>query len=489
MTREDIRNYFERVAPLWDYWHERNKFYHQKMKELIQGMVPPGSKVMELGSGTGDILASLKPSRGVGLNLSQGLNDLAKTKYPNLEFYLADVDRASAPESFRPDYIVLTNMLDYVYDVWDLLENLKPLMNNDSLLLITTSNPLWSPLLRFASKIGFRIPDSPRNYITNKDIRSVLELQGFDIVEEALSLPVPIKIPYIGDFLNAVIPEIPLLRYLSSIQYIVARPATPKAPLSCSVVVPCHNEEGNIAECVKLAPNMGTWTEIVFVDDGSTDGTRARIEEAMAKDPRVRLIAFDKNRGKASAVRAGFQAARGDVLMILDADMAVPPHELPKFFEPMQDGSADFVNGTRLVYPMQGRAMKMANFLGNKAFCYLGSWVIRQRVSDTLCGTKVFFKRDYVRMTLGGKERWGDFDLLFGAARLKLRIKEIPVHYQERHAGKSKMHVMREGWHFLHACWQGWLMLRFPDTVPWMEKQELVEGCYEVGATVPNRSV
>jgi len=166
--------------------------------------------------------------------------------------------------------------------------------------------------------------------------------------------------------------------------------------------------------------------------------------------------------------------------MILDADMAVAPEELPKFLTPLQDGTADFVNGTRLVYPMQGKAMRVANFFGNKAFCYLASKVIRQRVSDTLCGTKAFLKRDYVRMPLGRKERWGDFDLLFGGARLRLRILEIPVHYTERRAGKSKMRVMVDGWYFLFACLSGWRMLRFPERHPWAKAHAPVMGVYEV---------
>jgi glycosyltransferase involved in cell wall biosynthesis len=288
--------------------------------------------------------------------------------------------------------------------------------------------------------------------------------------------------------LNALLPELPLMRYTSSIQYIVARPRAARPALSCSVIIPCHNEEDNIADCVRRVPDMGTSTEIVVIDDGSTDATRKRVRQAMHVDPRVRLIAFDRNRGKASAVRAGCEAARGDVLMILDADMAVMPEELPKFLQPLQNGSADFVNGSRLVYPMHGRAMKVANFLGNKGFCYLASWVMRQRVSDTLCGTKAFFKCDFLRMPLGGKERWGDFDLLFGAARLKARILEIPVHYQERRAGKSKMHVMRDGWLFLRACWHGWWMLRFPNTVLWMQKPEPVAGWYEVPNSVAERA-
>jgi ubiquinone/menaquinone biosynthesis C-methylase UbiE len=487
--KESIKAHFNRIAPVWEYWHSRNHFYHAMMRQIVQGMVPPHMTVLELGSGTGDLLVALEPTRGVGLNFDQALTERARQKYPHLEFHTVEVDEVKAPDNFCPQYVVMTNMLDFVYDVWDQLENLKHLVSDGTLLVITTNNPLWAPPLRLASKIGLRIPDSPRNFITNKDIRSVLELQGFDVVEEGLALPIPKRIPIVGDILNAVLPELPVLQFTSSIQYIAARLHVPRPPVSCSVIIPCHNEEGNIAECVRRVPNMGSWTEIVVVDDGSTDRTRKRIQEIMRTDSRVRLIAFDGNQGKANAVRAGFQAARGDVLMILDADMAVMPEDLPKFLRPLQNGTADFINGTRLVYPMEGRAMRIANFLGNKAFCYLASWIIRQRVSDTLCGTKALFKRDYMRMPLGGKERWGDFDLLFGGARLRLRILEIPVHYQERRAGASKMRAMREGWRFLRACWHGWRMLRFPEKVPWIEKQEAVPGWREIETGIPEAAI
>ena len=489
VSRENIKAYFDRIAPVWEYWHKRNHFYHETMRQIVQGMVPPRMTVLELGSGTGDLLVALEPTHGVGLNLGQALTERARQKYPHLEFHTVEVDEVKAPDNFWPHYVVMTNMLDYVYDVWNQLENLKHLVSDGTLLVITTNNPLWAPLLRLASKIGLRLPDSPRNFITNKDIRSVLELQDFDVVEEGLALPVPKRIPIVGDILNAVLPELPVLQFTSSIQYIAARLHVSRSPLSCSVIIPCHNEEDNVTECVRRVPNMGSSTEIVVVDDGSTDRTRKRVQEIMCTDSRVRLIAFDRNQGKANAVRAGFQAAHGHVLMILDADMAVMPEDLPKFLKPLQSGRADFVNGTRLVYPMQGQAMRIANFLGNKAFCYLASWIIRQRVSDTLCGTKALFKRDYMRMPLGGKERWGDFDLLFGGARLRLRILEIPVHYQERRAGVSKMRAMREGWRFLRACWQGWRMLRFPEKVPWVEKQETVSGWREIETGIPEGAI
>lgn len=480
MSKERSKEFFERIAHSWDYWHAKNWYYHSKMRTLVRGMIPPGSVVLELGSGTGDLLASLQPSRGIGLNLAKGLTHLARPKHPHLEFHTVGVDQVWLEDNFRPDYCVMPNMLDYVYDVWDVLENLKPVLSDRTLLIIITNNPLWAPILKLGSKMGLRAPESPRNFVTNKDLGSVLELQGYDVVEEGLALPVPRRVPLLGDLLNAILPELPGLRYTCSLQYITARLRVRRPPLSCSVIIPCHNEADNIVECMRRVPTMGAWTEIIVVDDGSTDETRKRIMEVMREDSRVRLLATDWNQGKANAVRAGFQAARGDVLMILDADMAVMPEELPKFLRPLQNGTADFVNGTRLVYPMEGRAMKVTNFLGNKAFCYLASAIMRQRVSDTLCGTKAIFKRDYDRMPLGGKERWGDFDLLLGAARLKLRLWEIPVHYQERKAGKSKMRVMVDGWLFLFACIQGWRMLRFPATVPWGGKQEPVSGWQEI---------
>jgi SAM-dependent methyltransferase len=482
VSRESTREYFERIAPFWDYWHHKNGYYHHKMTQLIRGMVPPGARILELGSGTGDLLAALKPAAAIGLNVAEALTGRALRKHSEFQFETVDVDQVKIAESFLPDYVVVNNMLDYVYDVWDLLESLRPAVVDQTLLVITSNNPLWGPLLRLASRIGQRVPDSPLNLITNRDIRSVLTLQGFDVVEEGLALPVPRRIPILGPILNALLPEIPVVRYASSVQYIAARLRVPRRALSCSVVIPCHNEEDNIVECVRRVPSLGRATEIIVVDDGSTDRTRHRVEELMRVDPRVRLIAYDANHGKANAVRAGFEAARGDIVMILDADMAVMPEELPKFLKPLQNGTADFVNGSRLVYPFHGRAMKFANFLGNKAFCFLVSWIVRQRVSDTLCGTKALLRNDYLQMPRIGKERWGDFDLLFGAARLKLRILEIPVHYQERRTGKSKMRALHEVGLFLKTCWHGWRMLRFPDTVPWSLKPPAVSGGLEIGA-------
>ena len=475
-----LRDYFDSVAPVWDRWKARNGFYHEQLQELVLGAVVPDREVLDIGTGTGDILAAAAPSASLGLNISDRLTELARTKYPDLRFETFEPDDFGGLEAFKPDYVLSVNLLDHSHDLYELFASLRGHMTERSLLIVTSSNPLWAPVLRLTSRLGLRIPESPRNFITNRDISSVLHVLGFDVVEEALALPLPKPVPLLGPFLNALLPDVPLLRYTSSVQYVAARPRIPRDELSVSVVVPCHNEEGNVAECANRVPDMGSGTEIIFVDDGSKDGTRAAVLTAMETDPRVRLIAYDTNHGKGNAVRAGFDSARNDVLMILDADMTVAPEDLPMFLEPIAGGTADFVNGTRLVYPMAGEAMPTLNFLGNKAFCLLVSWVLRQRVSDTLCGTKALLRRDYATMPLPGRDRWGDFDLLFGAARQKLRIREIPIHYQERVAGQSKMNVRRDGPLFLAACIAGWRTLRRPASVPWTLRARTAEGLREL---------
>lgn len=479
-SAQSLRDYFNLIAPDWDTWRSRNRFYHAQVKALVAGAVVPGRRVLDIGCGTGDVLATVNPSVGIGLNVADRLTQLAREKYPNLRFETFDGAEVELPEGFRPDYVVAVNLLDHTHDVFELLASIRQWVTEGTLIVVTTSNPLWAPVLRLASRLGRRSPESPRNFITNRDIASIMNVLGFDVVEAGLALPVPEEIPVLATVLNATLPDVPLLRYASSTQYLAARPRVARDGLSVSVIVPCHNEEGNVGACARRVPDMGVATEIIFVDDGSKDGTRAAVLAAMEQDQRVRLVAYDANHGKANAVRAGFDAAQNDVLMILDADMTVAPEDLPKFFAPLEAGTADFVNGTRLVYPIEGQAMPTANFIGNKAFCLLASLVLRQRVSDTLCGTKALLRRDYESMPLSGRDRWGDFELLFGAARQKLRILEIPIHYHERVAGESKMNVGRDGPMFLRTCLDGWRTLRRPASVPWSSRAATMSGAQEL---------
>jgi glycosyltransferase involved in cell wall biosynthesis len=229
--------------------------------------------------------------------------------------------------------------------------------------------------------------------------------------------------------------------------------------MSCSVIIPCYNEAGNIVDCLRRIPKMGSFTEVIVVDDGSSDGTAAMVNADLNPEVTIKLISNKVNRGKGHAVREGFDRATGDVLMILDADMAVMPEELPRFLRIIEDGVADFVNGTRVIYPMESKSMPVLNYFGNKCFSIILSWIMQQRVSDTLCGTKAMLRKDYKRITLQDAS-WGDFDLLFGAAKLCLKIRELPVHYKIRKAGESKMKAFRHGWILLRVCLRGFAELR-----------------------------
>lgn len=245
-------------------------------------------------------------------------------------------------------------------------------------------------------------------------------------------------------------------------EIVATRVDRPLASLSCTVVVPCRNEIGNVDSLVQRFPALGTHTEIMFVDGNSTDGTPERIEELIRANPErdIKLLRQHQGPGKAGAVFDGFDAATGDVLIILDADMTVAPEDLPRFYLALAEGIARFANGTRFVYPMAEAAMPRLNNLGNRAFGALFSWMLGARITDSLCGTKALCSRDWpgiaaARPRFGGHDPWGDFDLLLGARYCALRLAEVPVPYGARVAGESKMHPFAHGLALAGTCLAG----------------------------------
>jgi glycosyltransferase involved in cell wall biosynthesis len=261
-------------------------------------------------------------------------------------------------------------------------------------------------------------------------------------------------LPLFSDFVNKYIANLPLIRHLGVLQYYVARPI-PTEPRECSVsvVIPCRNEKGNIEQAVLRLPTFGKSLEIIFVEGNSTDGTLEevkRVAQAYGQQTNIRWAVQD-GKGKGNAVRNGFSIATGELLMILDADLTVAPEDLPKFYDTARLGKGEFVNGSRLVYSMEREAMRFLNVLGNKFFSVMFTWLIGQKIKDTLCGTKVLFKEDYdmivaQRSYFGDFDPFGDFDLLFGAAKLNLRIVELPVRYHARTYGETNIQRWRHGW-------------------------------------------
>lgn len=391
---------------------------------------------------------------------------MAQENYPDLQFLCTDPEDVDLGVKF--DYIIVSHIFDTV-DIQTTLERVKAHCTPDTRVLVVNYNQLWEPALKLASKLGLRSPCIEPNWLSEDDLRGFLNVSGLRALRTHQILLFPKYIPLISWFLNDVLARLPGLRRLCLIQVIVARPEpTPRREeqTSVSVIVPCRNEHGNIQAAVERIPEMGRHTEIIFCDDKSTDGTADEVRRIRALYPHRDIRLLDgPGICKAENVWTGFRGARGDVLMILDADLTVMPEELPLFFRALVQNRGEFVNGSRLVYPLPKTAMKFFNRLGNRVFGMVFSYLLKQRFKDTLCGTKVLWRKDWLRIEkgLGGwgiQDLWGDYELIFGASRLHLEIVEIPVHYQERVFGVTKMtRVFWNGVRMFLICRGAWRKL------------------------------
>ena len=435
--------------------------YHRLLNRFIAFLVPPGRRVLVIGTRTGALLQSLRPSVGVGVELDAEHVAEEARQFSSLMFVSAKHAGESLNGTF--DYVVLSDAVGELDDIQAAFSSLSRFMRSETRLIVTYYNALWEPLLRVAEWLGFKARGRVQNWLPVADIEGFLSLAGFATIRKGSRFLLPIQIPGLSWFCNNVLAALPILRSCCLTQYLIARSGReqmPKRAHRCSVVVPCRNEAGNIDEIIKRTPKLGEGTELIFVDGNSTDGTVARIEAAMAsyRGPHaLKLIHQGQGRGKGDAVRKGFEAASGDILMILDADITVDPEALPKFYDAIANGHGEFINGSRLVYPMEQQAMRFLNLLGNRFFSAVFTWLLEQRLRDTLCGTKVLFKRDYEKIKAGRAyfgefDPFGDFDLLFGAAKLNLKIVEVPVRYRERTYGVTKIQRFRHGLLLFKMC-------------------------------------
>ncbi len=469
-TRSRVEGFYDELGAGRDRWIARSRYYYDALQRLLRTLVPAGHRVLDIGCGNADELAALAPSHGVGVDVSGGMVALARAKHASLELHHQAAEQLDLPAyEVRDgeggfDFVVMVNVVGELADVLEAFKRLRPLVRPDSRLVIVYYNHLWEPLVRPAARLGLKLDNPTQNWLTLADLRSFLGLAGFEVVKTGARMPCPKYVPGVAELLNGVIGRLPLLQSLGFVKYAVARPVMPlpkpPASYSCTVVVPCKDEAENIPTIPPRIPQMGTFTELIFVDDRSTDATVARARDAMARYPELRIkVVAGPGRGKGAAVRAGLAEASGDVLMILDADLTVMPEDLPAFFDAITENRGELINGTRMVYPLVGQAMRTANLIGNYAFAALFSFLLEQRITDTLCGTKVVMRHNYekilaARDLFGDIDRWGDYDWIFGAAWNNLRIVELPVHYVERVAGRSKMTSrFRNGLIMLRMCW------------------------------------
>jgi ubiquinone/menaquinone biosynthesis C-methylase UbiE len=453
IQKKEIVKRFDALAGKRQYWIERNKYYYDYQKRYFRFLIPEGLSLLELGCGTGDLLNALKPKHGIGIDFSSEMVRIAGKQYPDLEFRTADIEQLEGwGETF--DAVIMADVVGHLMDIEETFRQLHTFCKPDTRIIISYYNFLWEPILKMGEVMKLKMPQQYQNWLSTDDICNLLSLADFQVVKTEFRLLIPKRIPWFSDFINKYFASLPGLRKLCLCQYIVARPIKKKEKreFSTTILIPCKNEKGNIEPAVKRIPSFGQHQEIIFVDGHSTDGTQEEINRIIKAYPEqdIKFMVQD-GQGKGDAVRKGFDAAREEILMILDADLTVPPEDLPKFYMALAEDHGEFINGCRLVYPMEKQAMRILNFLGNKFFSMMFTWILNQRLKDTLCGTKALFKKDYEKVQanrgyFGDFDPFGDFDLIFGAVKQNLKVVEVPIRYKERTYGSTNISRFRHGW-------------------------------------------
>lgn len=443
---EHIRGFYD-AAPTDS--SRASRSYRTLLARYYNLLIPPDASVLEIGCGSGELLRQIRARRKVGIDLSARQIEAARARLPDAEFHVQAGEHLALQEKF--DYVILSETLNYAGDIQQILERVHSVCHVDSRLVFNYYSALWRPLLGLARAVGAISAQPHSSWVNTHDIRNFLSLAGWQplVIEPRILLP--IEMPLLSALCNRWLA--PVFSWFCITAFGIARrtPA-PAPPRTVSVVIPARNEAGNIEAAVLRTPALGAGTELIFVEGNSTDHTWAEIQRVAAAYPHRNIkIMQQTGRGKGDAVRKGFAAATGDILMILDADLTMPPEELPKFYAVLARGQADFANGCRLVYPMDEEAMQFLNLCANRAFGIIFTWLLGQPVKDTLCGTKVLTRAHYEQIAahrayFGDFDPFGDFDLLFGAAKLNLRIVDVPIRYKERTYGTTNIQRWKHGW-------------------------------------------
>ena len=452
-----IREWARTKADRQPRWSLPNNFFRRSSEDYLKFLVPENQRILSLGCGAGDTMAGLNPAFGLGIDLDASALQIAQNKYPRLQFMEGDMEDADLMEQIAQnlpfDVVLLDGSLGYLDDIQMFLTRLQVVCNEDTRVVSVYYGYLWEPVLRLAEKLQLREPSLDTTWLRMGDVENFMTLGGFETIKKEWRVLLPFRMFGLGNLVNRYVAPLPWIRRLALSHYLVARkmPKYSLQELSVSVVIPCRNERGNIEPAIQRLPKLGSGTEIIFVEGHSTDGTWEEVKRVQKIYPGLDIsILQQTGEGKGDAVRAGFDLAKGDILMILDADLTVPPEDLEKFVEIICSGKGEYVNGSRLIYGMEDQAMRFLNFLANHFFALVFTFLINQRLTDTLCGTKVLTRKNYQRIKAGRTyfgtfDPFGDFDLIFGASKLNLKFAEVPVRYASRRYGSTQISRFRHG--------------------------------------------
>ncbi len=442
------QNQWNAIAQKRDHWNGMGGWYHRRLTEIYQYLVSPNQRVLEIGCGMGDLLANLKPAHGVGVDFSAEMIARAKQRHPELEYHLMDAHDLSEIEG-EFDVIILSDTVNDLWDVQLVFDQVRKLCTPRTRIIINFYSHLWQLPLTLAQSLNLAVPMLDQNWLTPEDIDNMLHLSGFESIRTTQEVLWPLPL---GGLANRYLVKLWPFRAFALSNFVIARPEPQPAKMpSVSVVIAARNEAGNVKAIFERVPKMGSGTEIVFVEGHSRDNTYETIADEIPLHPATPSLLFRQpGIGKADAIRLGFEKATGDILMILDADLTVPPEDLPRFYDAIVSGKGEFINGVRLVYPMEKEAMRTLNFIGNKLFSMAFSWLLGQPIKDTLCGTKVLWRKDYEQVAanrsyFGDFDPFGDYDLIFGAAKLNLKIVDLPIRYRDRTYGTTNISRWKHG--------------------------------------------
>ncbi len=451
-------------------WKNKSKFFHAEDIRYLSFLIPENSKVLDLGCGVGDVLAALKPSKAVGIDISESMIDVARNTYPKIEFIVGDIENSKTINNIEGtfDYILLSDTIGLLDDCQSTLNLLHKLCTRETRIIITYFSYAWQPILKLSELFKLKMPQTDLNFLPTNDICNLMALADFDIVKQEWRQLLPVKLLGIGDFVNKYIAALPIIKSFCLRNYIVGRSlhVTDDKLESCSIVIPCRNEKGNIEDAIKRIPELCKKMEIIYIEGHSQDGTFEEIKRVKDKYHNKNIVILQQDgKGKADAVYKAFDHASGDVLLILDADLTMPPEELNKFWDAISSGKGEYINGSRLVYPMDKDAMRFLNLIANQMFSIIFSWLLNQRYTDTLCGTKVLRRSDYIRIKnnqdyFGDFDPFGDFDLIFGSSKLNLKMIEIPITYRARNYGDTQISRFRHGFQLLRMVIHGYRKLK-----------------------------
>ncbi len=465
--RQQSLEFFEATSASRIKYRKSKGYYWDSITGFVDFYSGENLKVLEIGCGTGELIGKIRGQRKVGIDFSQGMIDNARQQFAEVDFQLMDAESLELNEQF--DLILISNLVGFLVDIQRFFECLHEVCHNKTKLIVTHKNYVWEPVIKVAEIIGLTKKKPNESWLSKHDLQNLLTLAGFQVYQHTRDMIFPYRIPLISPLLNNVFSRLPVVNHLGINHYHFARriPIENEKEYSVSIVIPARNESGHIADSLSRLPKFGSRQELIYVEGNSTDDTWEQIQNLKENNPnRDIIIAQQDGKGKGDAVRKGFDLATGDILFILDADLTVPPEDLPKFYEAIRSGKGDFINGCRLVYPMEKRAMRPLNLLGNKFFSLAFTWLLGQNIKDTLCGTKVLFREDYKRLIanrsyFGDFDPFGDFDLLFGAYKLNLKIIDLPIRYQERVYGETNISRFTHGWELIKMVVFASRMIKF----------------------------